>query len=72
MNFPSFPRICQAWNGVQNLSNLSELEKIAMHDLWFSTTWDFNLEWETSKEQPYKGLSTSLIDTNDDISLSAA
>ena len=71
-NFPSFPRICQAWHGAQNLQDLSELEKIAMHDLWFSTPWDFNLEWETSTEQPYKGLSTSLIDINADISLSAA
>ncbi|MBH76958.1 MAG: hypothetical protein CL897_01810 [Dehalococcoidia bacterium] len=69
---PGFPRICQAWNGIQNRPDLSDLEKIAKHDLWFSTPWSLGLLWQTSIEQPYPGLSTSLTDINGDTSLSAA
>ena len=67
---PGFPRVCQAWNGIQNRPNLTELERIAHHDLWFTA--DLGLVWEISEDQPYRGLSTTLTDINGDPTLTAA
>lgn len=67
-----FPRICQPWNGIQNRPDLTELEQIALHDLWWTGTWRLGLQWETSDEQRYTGLSTSLVDIEGDPGLTVA
>ena len=55
-----FPRICQPWNGVQNRPDLTELERIALHDLWWTGTGSLGLVWDTSDDQPHVGLATEL------------
>ena len=55
-----FPRICQAWEGIQNRPALTELERLASHDLVISTPHVLNLGWVRTDEQPYTGLSTTL------------
>ena len=57
-----FPLVCQAWSGIQNLPDLSELEQFASHDLMWSGLWDLRLGWTVSVDQPYSGLSTTLMD----------
>ena len=57
-----FPRVCQAWSGIQNRPDLSELEQFASHDLMWSGLWDLGLGWRLSVDQPYQGLSTTLMD----------
>ncbi|HIM55373.1 MAG TPA: hypothetical protein EYM39_01600 [Candidatus Latescibacteria bacterium] len=59
---PGFPRVCQAWAGIQNRPDLSELEQLASHDLMWSGLWDLGLGWRVSVDQPYQGLSTTLMD----------
>ncbi len=69
---PGYPRICQAWNGIQNLPGLTEAERLARHDLAWTGTWDLGLRWATSEEQPYQGLATTLTDVDGDPGLPAA
>jgi|GEM_PF-635902 len=57
-----FPRVCQAWAGIQNRPDLSELEQFASHDLMWSGLWDLGLAWRVSGDQPHQGLSTTLMD----------
>ena len=57
-----FPRVCQAWAGIQNRPDLSELEQLASHDLMWSGLWDLGLAWRVSGDQPHQGLSTTLMD----------
>ena len=68
----SFPRICQAWNGVQNRPDSTTLENIARHDLYWDTPYSFDLLWKATEEQPYQGLSTILVDTDNDPALTKA
>lgn len=69
---PGFPRTCQAWNGIQNRPELSELERIASHDLMWSGTWDLGLMWDISDDQPYRGLAVTLRDNEGNDNLAAA
>ena len=55
-----FPHICQAWEGIQNRPGLTELERLASHDLVISTPYVLNLDWVRTDDQPYTGLSTTL------------
>jgi hypothetical protein len=55
-----FPRTCQAWEGIQNRPDLTELERLASHDLVISTPHVLNLDWVRTDDQPYPGLSTTL------------
>ena len=68
----SFPRVCRPWSGVENRPGLTELERIALHDLWWTSGWDLGLGWEISEAQPYRGLSTNLVDVENDSSLAVA
>ena len=68
----SFPRICQAWNGVHNRPDSTTVENIARHDLYWDTPYSFDLLWEVTEEQPYQGLSTTLVDTDNDPALTKA
>ena len=58
-----FPRVCQTWEGIQNRPDLSEVERLASHDLVISTLHELELDWERSDDQPYTGLSTTLANT---------
>ncbi|SVB76827.1 uncharacterized protein METZ01_LOCUS229681, partial [marine metagenome] len=67
-----FPKICQPWMGIQNRPDSTTLENIARHDLYWDAPWFLDLQWETTENQPYQGLSTSLVDTNHDLTLDKA
>ena len=69
---PGFPRVCQAWNGVQNRPDLTELEQIALHDLWWTGLWPLGLTWDNSVNQPHAGLSTTLTGIGGDPNLTIA
>ena len=58
-----FPHICQTWEGIQNRPDLTELERLASHDLVISTPHVLDLNWERTDDQPYDGLSTTLVPT---------
>ena len=45
---------------------MTELERIALHDLWWTSGWDLGLGWEISEAQPYRGLSTNFVDVEND------
>ena len=68
----SYPLVCRPWSGVENRPELTELERIALHDLWWTSGWDLGLGWEISEAQPYRGLSTSLVDVDNDSGLAGA
>lgn len=53
-------KIFQAWSPVEGKDQLSELEKIACHDLYLDDPWGLRLTWHISDEQPYDGLSEGL------------
>ncbi|SVA97836.1 uncharacterized protein METZ01_LOCUS150690 [marine metagenome] len=55
-----FPRVCQAWGGIQNRPDLSEVERLASHDFVFATPHVLELDWERTDDQPYEGLSVTL------------
>jgi len=56
----SHPRVFQPWAVVENLDELSDVEKIAKHDLIFSDTWLLDFGWAISEEQPYPLLESKL------------
>ncbi|HJM20981.1 MAG TPA: hypothetical protein QF409_03270, partial [Acidimicrobiales bacterium] len=58
-----FPHICQTWEGIQNRPDLTELQRLASHDLVISTPHVLDLDWERTDDQPYDGLSTTLVAT---------
>ena len=58
-----FPHICQTWEGIQNRPDLTELQRLASHDLVISTPHVLDLNWERTDDQPYDGLSTTLVPT---------
>lgn len=60
----TYPSIFQAWNGIENLPNLSEAELLAKHDLIFSGINTFKLKWELSDLVQFKGDSLTLVDSN--------
>ncbi len=66
------PKVCQPWNGVQNRPDLTELEAVALHDLWWTGTWRMGLQWKVDDEQRYVGLSTTLVDIEGDPGLKVA
>jgi len=66
------PKICQPWKGVQNRSGSTVLENIARHDLYWDGPWSLGLSWEISADQPYQGLSTNLVDSDHDPTLTKA
>ena len=55
-----FPRVCQAWGGIQNRPDLSEVERLASHDFVFATPHVLELDWERTDDRPYEGLSVTL------------
>lgn len=57
-----YPKIFQAWNPAENLSAYSFVEQLALHDLIFHGPYPMNLRWNTSDEQPYEMLATTLVD----------
>ena len=67
-----FSKICQPWMGVQNRPDSTVLENIARHDLYWDGPWSFDLTWETTEDQPYQGLSSTLVDTDFDPALTKA
>jgi len=67
-----FPKICQPWMGIQNRPDSTTLENIARHDLYWGGPWASKLVWETTEDQPYQGLSTTLVDINNDPALTQA
>jgi hypothetical protein len=72
LSSPANLKICQPWMGVQNRPNSTVLENIARHDLYWDGPWSFNLTWETTENQPYQGLSSTLVDTDFDPALTKA
>ena len=66
------PRICQPWAGVGDRPDLTEMEAIALHDLWWTGTWRMGLQWEVDDDQRYVGLSTTLTDVEGDRDLTVA
>jgi len=56
-----FPSVFQAWNPVENRPGTSDLERMALHDLVFTGTWGMRVNWKVTPEQPYRGLSTVLV-----------
>lgn len=69
---PGFPKICQAWMGIQNRPDSTTIENLALHDLYWDGPWSFELLWEITEDQPYRGLSASLTDTGHDYELTKA
>lgn len=67
-----FPSVFQAWSPIENKPEKSELELMAMHDLVFTGTWSMRLNWKITPEQPYKGLSTVLMNKDGGGSLDEA
>ena len=67
-----FPRVCQAWTGVQNRPDLTELEQIALHNLWWGGIDSFGMLWDTSEDQPHNGLSTAVTGLDNDPDLTLA
>ena len=60
----SFPSIVQVWGGigwtrVLNRPDLSDEEQIALHDLYFSPTFQ-TLSWDATPAEPTHGLATQL------------
>lgn len=53
-------KIFQAWSPVEGEDTLTELEKIALHDLYLDGPWGLRLTWDISDEQPYEGLSSNI------------
>ena len=72
LSSPSNPKICQPWMGIQNRPESTVLENIARHDLYWDGPWTLGLAWEISEDQPYRGLSTTLVDTDNDPALTKA
>ena len=68
----SYPLVCRPWAGAENRPELTELERIALHDLWWTSGWDLGLGWEISEAQPYRGLSTDFVDVENDPDLAVA
>lgn len=67
-----YPSIFQAWNGIENKPNEDHLTRLARHDLVFSNPGLYGLRWQVSIEQPYKGLSSRLVQGNGEQSLARA
>ena len=67
-----FSKICQPWMGVQNRPDSTVLENIARHDLYWDGPWSFDLTWETTEDEPYQGLSSTLVDIDFDPALTKA
>lgn len=65
----TFPSVFQAWNPVENKPDESELASMARHDLVFSGTWSMRLNWQVTPGQPYRGLSTVLVNQHGEPSL---
>jgi hypothetical protein len=57
----TYPSVFQAWNPVENLSGMTEVEALARHDLVFAGPWVLRLLWASTSEQPWSGLSTNLV-----------
>lgn len=68
----TFPSVFQAWNPIENKPEKSEVELMAMHDLVFTGTWSMRLNWKITSEQPYRGLSTVLMNKDGGGSLDEA
>ncbi len=57
----SLPSIFQAWNSIENLSDESEIQRLARHDLAFAHPYTLlKIHWDISDIQPYSGLATNL------------
>ncbi|MBL6925288.1 MAG: hypothetical protein ISR42_07885, partial [Acidimicrobiia bacterium] len=54
------------------MPDLSEVERLAKHDLMWSGTWDLGLRWDNSDEQPYRGMAVTLADVDGDDEFTAA
>lgn len=61
----TYPRIFQAWDSVENVKG-TENEKLAIHDLIFDGTGLFDIGWQITEEQPYYGLSTILVNEDNE------
>lgn len=68
----SYPSVFQAWSPVENRPGLSELERMARHDLVFTSPWGMRVAWKVTPEHPYDGLSTDLRSPDGDTSLEEA
>lgn len=68
----TFPSVFQAWNPIENRPSESELDLMAKHDLVFTSTWSMRLNWQVTRAQPYKGLSTVLVNQHGERSLEEA
>lgn len=69
----TYPSIAQAWGNVEGFpAPLSKAAKYALHDLVFVGVGGLGLKWKVGPEQPYQGLSTTLVDINDDPNLTYA
>ncbi len=57
----SYPSIFQAWSGIENRPDESELQRLVRHDLAFAHPYTLlRITWNISEQQPYSGLATAL------------
>ena len=52
----SFPSIVQAWDDVVGLDHLTWEQRNVLHDLYFSTGFDYALEWDVTEAEPNAGV----------------
>ena len=52
----SFPSIVQAWDDVVGLDHLTWEQRNVLHDLYFSTGFDYALEWDITETEPNAGV----------------
>ena len=56
----SFPSIVQAWDDVVGLDHLTWEQRNVLHDLHFSTLFDWALAWDTTETEPNPGVATRM------------
>ena len=56
----SFPSIFQAWDDVVGLDHLTWEQRNVLHDLHWSTGFDYALEWDTTETEPNPGVATRM------------